>query len=526
MFNPFFAFYGGTLYSTAGALSALLGDRAMLAYTLVVAALRRGGLRGAGVARPPARGAHLDGARAGGLLRHQRLLRDGALRARGVVGVRRRLLAAAARRRRPARRPRASGSSSAPCFALWVAAVWWSGSHNITLAWGFAVFALLLVALFLARVRLRSWAASPSWSGWACPSTPGSWSPTWLYASQTMISAVSEFAWGATRDFNTPYALFDPLRHVPLTSGNPALYVQAPVWLLRLGAGGDRPPARAHAVGLAARDRRRRDRARRPAGADPRRGAVDLRPGDAADDPDAVPPQHLRGAAGRRAADRGRARRRGGGRAGAARRAGRRASRSASGSASGSCGCRRPTRRRTTTTSATRSSRTPSRRARGTTRAPTWTGPRRSSPPPAAATSTSTRRRWAATASRSPSRRHRARAVHVQLRREPEARAAGRARARRARRGRLRGPAPPGGRADRARARDARGHGSGADARADRVRARACSPASCSSASPRHGDAKPEDGFEPTTYRLQGGCSGQLSYSGGNAQCRRVRESS
>src|SRR5262245_37743111 len=32
---------------------------------------------------------------------------------------------------------------------------------------------------------------------------------------------------------------------------------------------------------------------------------------------------------------------------------------------------------------------------------------------------------------------------------------------------------------------------------------------------------KPEDGFEPTTYRLQGGCSGQLSYSGGNAQCRR-----
>ena len=33
---------------------------------------------------------------------------------------------------------------------------------------------------------------------------------------------------------------------------------------------------------------------------------------------------------------------------------------------------------------------------------------------------------------------------------------------------------------------------------------------------------KPEDGFEPTTYRLQGGCSGQLSYSGGNGECRRV----
>ena len=26
---------------------------------------------------------------------------------------------------------------------------------------------------------------------------------------------------------------------------------------------------------------------------------------------------------------------------------------------------------------------------------------------------------------------------------------------------------------------------------------------------------KPETGFEPVTYRLQGGCSGQLSYSGG-----------
>ena len=36
-------------------------------------------------------------------------------------------------------------------------------------------------------------------------------------------------------------------------------------------------------------------------------------------------------------------------------------------------------------------------------------------------------------------------------------------------------------------------------------------------------NAEPEDGFEPTTYRLQGGCSGQLSYSGGNAQCRRRR---
>ena len=32
---------------------------------------------------------------------------------------------------------------------------------------------------------------------------------------------------------------------------------------------------------------------------------------------------------------------------------------------------------------------------------------------------------------------------------------------------------------------------------------------------------KPETGFEPVTYRLQGGCSGQLSYSGGEAECRR-----
>src|SRR5215216_6686267 len=33
---------------------------------------------------------------------------------------------------------------------------------------------------------------------------------------------------------------------------------------------------------------------------------------------------------------------------------------------------------------------------------------------------------------------------------------------------------------------------------------------------------KPEDGFEPTTYRLQGGCSGQLSYSGANGSVGRV----
>ena len=180
VFNPFFAFYGGTLYSAAGALSALLGDRAIVAYTLVSLVCVGGGLRGAGVARPPARGAHLDGARAGGLLRHQRLLRDGALRARRVVGVRRRLLAARCWPPPACGSPARTRFELGPCFALWVAAVWWSGSHNITLAWG-------------SRRRSRCCSSPCSWracgwrlgrvavvlSGWACPSTPGSWCPTW-----------------------------------------------------------------------------------------------------------------------------------------------------------------------------------------------------------------------------------------------------------------------------------------------------------------------------------------------------------
>jgi hypothetical protein len=62
--------------------------------------------------------------------------------------------------------------------------------------------------------------------------------------------------------------------------------------------------------------------------------------------------------------------------------------------------------------------------------------------------------------------------------------------------------------------------------------ARRCG-APCASSPARHcatpdpaARAEPEDGFEPTTYRLQGGCSGQLSYSGGKGECRPPRRSS
>lgn len=230
VFNPFFAFYGGTMYSAAGALSALLGGRAVLAYTLV--SLACVGTAYAGLvwlARQLGARTWMAHAPAVAFVTsayYVTLIYGRGAWSEFVAVSSLPLLAAAGLRVARARR-----FELGPSLALWVAAVWWSGTHNITLAWGFAVFALLLVALFLARVRLVVWRVAvlvglgASVNAWFLV-------PDLLYASQTMISAVSEFSWNATRDFNTPYALFDPLRHVPLTSGNPALYVQAPVWLL------------------------------------------------------------------------------------------------------------------------------------------------------------------------------------------------------------------------------------------------------------------------------------------------------
>ena len=233
VFNPFFAFYGGTLYSTVGAVSALLGDRALVAYTLA-SVLCVGAAYAGLVWLARQLGARTWMAHAPAVCFVTSAYYVTVLYGRGawsefVAASSLPLLAAAG-----LRIARAERLELGPCFVFWLTAVWWSGSHNITLAWGFTVFAALLVVLFVARVR---------------PAVPGrgrllvllglgvsvnAWFlvPDLTYASQTMISAASQFAWGATRDFNTPYALFDPLRHVPLTSGNPALYVQAPVWLL------------------------------------------------------------------------------------------------------------------------------------------------------------------------------------------------------------------------------------------------------------------------------------------------------
>lgn len=119
-----------------------------------------------------------------------------------------------------------------------VAAILFTGSHNITLAWGsvalLAIVGCLRVALarplFAGRVQMARLlgllALAIGVNAWFLL-------PDVLHAADTFIATVSHFSWADTRQYNAPALLFNPLRTVPTNpAGTPALYVQAPVWFM------------------------------------------------------------------------------------------------------------------------------------------------------------------------------------------------------------------------------------------------------------------------------------------------------
>jgi hypothetical protein len=238
VFDPWFAFYGGSLYMLVGAISALCGGHPIVAYvgviTLAVAGSYLGmlwlarelGLRGLKSHVPAlvvvtsayyittlyGRGAWPE------------------FMATTAIAP---LLASGVHLARSARwRP-------GPILAFVVSAVIFTGSHNITLLWGSLIAAGSGVTLWLALGRPRQLPARRlrMLAGLGVVSVGiNAWYlvPDFAYAADTR-AYINAVPYAAYSFFDTPQVLFDPLRTVPAASSTPALFVQIPVWFLAWG---------------------------------------------------------------------------------------------------------------------------------------------------------------------------------------------------------------------------------------------------------------------------------------------------
>lgn len=240
-FEPYFGFYGGTLYAMGGAVSALFGDAPVLGFRLLVvlgfamawAGMRwlaaLGGLRGLAGHAPAivyttapylltdlfSRGAWPEFMAlsalplvAAGLVHH---LRPGTLRAGPVAG-----------------------------FLLGV--VLFTGSHNITLLWGTITLALLGAALVVAAPRQRL-PALPLIVRTVALGLLGVAVNAWflgldlLHAGDTIIAQAPFSYDAAPRSFQSWDALLDPFRRTAPGSATPGLTTALPVLALLWVAG-------------------------------------------------------------------------------------------------------------------------------------------------------------------------------------------------------------------------------------------------------------------------------------------------
>jgi hypothetical protein len=303
VFEPWFAFYGGTLYTVAGGLSELIGGHPIVAY-LAIAMLGIAGSyagmlwlgRQLGLSRWMSHVPALVVVTSAYYVSN--LYGRGAWTEFMACAAIPPMLASALKLTRAARwRPW-------PVLVFVVSTIVFTGSHNITLLWGTTVIALALAILWLALDRPRELPfrrlamvaglglASLLVSAWFLV-------PDISYAKDVQAhleTALGEGAspaykafLGPTLTFDTFGALFDPLRHVPPESTVPALYVQAPDWFLiwalfagplllwRRGARAAAPRRAAGRGGADPRSRRGRAAARDSAGRSARAATMTLR---------------------------------------------------------------------------------------------------------------------------------------------------------------------------------------------------------------------------------------------------------
>ena len=125
-----------------------------------------------------------------------------------------------------------------PSVLFVLSAVFFAGSHNITLLLGAGVLVGGLILLRLALGR-GTFAVSPRrmlevGALLLLAICVNAWFllPDVVHAGDTQIGMAAVYPWSAFSFFNTPAILFNPLRAVPHQSSSPGLYVQAPDWFL------------------------------------------------------------------------------------------------------------------------------------------------------------------------------------------------------------------------------------------------------------------------------------------------------
>lgn len=242
IFDPLYAFYGGTAWSTFGATQAILGGNAVIAFVGVTA-----------VAVAAAYGGTLWLARqcgVPGLLAHvpalvfptsayyvANLYGRGDLAEFMATSAIPLLIASAVHLLRAER------WTPLPALAFLGSIVIFTGSHNITLLWGTIVgvfAAVLLAALVRPKLpRLRRFAGLIGLSCLGLAVNAWYLLPDVFYAARTSIVALQRtYPHDAASFFNTPEVLFYPWRALPAGySAAPGLYVQLPVWFLLWACG-------------------------------------------------------------------------------------------------------------------------------------------------------------------------------------------------------------------------------------------------------------------------------------------------
>lgn len=263
VFYPFFTFYGGTLYTIGGAISAALGGQPIVAYVLMWIfgfLIAYGGMLWlsfqAGLSGWQAHAAplvlitsayYLTNAYARGAWPELMAVSAIPLVLASAVWI-----------------LRAPEMKFWPGAAMFVAALMFTGSHNITLLWGTMTIGALMVIAVVAVPSFRSVQRRRVWfivGLGALGVAINAWFllPDIVYTGKTIAAAPGRgFLFDVSDVFTGPGNVFSPLRHAPAASTTGNLDAQLPVlvllWAIVVGVlclrRGFEPRLRKIAVGL------------------------------------------------------------------------------------------------------------------------------------------------------------------------------------------------------------------------------------------------------------------------------------
>ena len=263
-FFPWYAFYGGTLYTLGGGLSALLRGHAIVAYMLMwtlAFCMAYGGLLWLSLQA----GLRSWRAHAAPLVLVTSAYYVSNAYARGVwpevTATSSLMLVLAA----GVHLLRADRLRALPTAAFLLAVTIFTGSHNITLVWGTVTLAALVLVAIVALPRhgleigMRRLAGVGGLAVLATAVNAWFLLPNLIYAQRTLIAKESAFNratpdWFSdsgvgTGPFSAPGNLLTPLRHTPKESTTPDLFVQLPIfvmiWVIVLGVLALRQPVSA-----------------------------------------------------------------------------------------------------------------------------------------------------------------------------------------------------------------------------------------------------------------------------------------